>query len=50
VTRSPGAFGPVGYFLLVLGAGVILDADRVWLGGAVMAGGVLCILAGRRSA
>ncbi len=43
-------FGVLGVFLVLLGAGVVLDADWVWRGGALMiAGGVLLALEARRS-
>jgi hypothetical protein len=37
------AFGVVGVFLTLLGAGVILDADWIGIGSVVMAAGVACL-------
>jgi hypothetical protein len=48
VAAPASALGPIGYYLLVLGAGIILDADRTWLAAGVMTGGILCLLAARR--
>ncbi len=43
-------YGVVGVFLLLLGVGVILDADRtVWGSGLVLAGAA-CLIAERRHA
>jgi hypothetical protein len=37
------AFGVVGVFLTLLGAGVILDADCVGMGASVMVVGLACL-------
>ena len=36
-------FGVFGVFLLLLGAGLVLDADRTWAGAGLMLAGALCM-------
>jgi hypothetical protein len=43
-------YGVLGVFLVLLGAGLILDADWTWRGAAVMAAGAACLLAEWRQA
>jgi hypothetical protein len=42
------ALGMVGTFLVMLGAGAILDGDLSWVGTLAMVVGVSCLVAGRR--
>jgi len=41
-------YGLIGVFLVMLGAGVILDADRTGWGSGLIAAGVACLVAERR--
>lgn len=41
-TNDGSPFGPLGVFLAMLGAGLVLDADWWWPGGALMAAGLWC--------
>jgi hypothetical protein len=51
VARSGSPHGVLGVFFVLLGAGLVFDADWSWRGGAVMAVGVACLVsAGRRAA
>jgi hypothetical protein len=36
-------FGIIGAFLVLLGAGFVIDADRTWSGTALMLAGGLCM-------
>lgn len=41
--RDGSAFGVVGVFLALLGAGVVLDADCVGIGSVLMTAGMACL-------
>ena len=41
--NSGSAFGVIGVFLVLLGAGLILDADWTRSGGCLMASGAWCL-------
>lgn len=41
--RQP--FGVIGVFLLLLGAGLVLDADRTWSGSVLIVAGAACLAA-----
>ena len=43
-------YGVLGVFLVLLGAGLILDADWTWWGSALMAAGAACLVAEWRQA
>ena len=48
MSRKP-PFGVLGVFLVLLGAGVVLDADWVWRGGVLMViGAMLLVVETRR--
>jgi hypothetical protein len=47
-TSSASPFGIIGVFLVLLGAGVILDANWFWRGAAVVAIGLYCVCAPSR--
>ena len=48
--RDESAFGIVGVFLTLLGAGVVLDADCVGMGAIMMTAGIACLtIEARRS-
>lgn len=38
-------YGVLGVFVVILGAGLILDADLAWLGGALIVAGAASLLA-----
>ena len=40
--------GVLGVFFLLLGAGIVFDADWQWRGGGMMAVGVACLVAAAR--
>lgn len=46
--KQASPFGVLGVFLVLLGAGLVLDADWTWRGGSLMAGGVWCLWKERR--
>jgi hypothetical protein len=37
-------YGVLGVFLVLLGAGLVLDADRTWTGGALIVAGAIGLL------
>jgi len=41
--RRRRPFGVLGVFLVLLGAGLVLDADRTWAGGGLMLAGAACL-------
>lgn len=43
-------YGVIGAFLVMLGAGVIFDADRTYSGSGLILAGVACLIAERRQA
>lgn len=43
----PRAAGVLGFLLVVLGAGIILDADRHWMGTTLIAVGAVAMMANR---
>jgi hypothetical protein len=50
-TAQPGSpHGVLGVFFVLLGAGLIFDADWNWRGGTVIALGVLCLVIASRRA